>query len=63
MLSLCQHGYEALLERELTAAGLAVGLAAVGLGLLMPRSASASAIAAERTSSPPAIAIQVTDGD
>ena len=24
MLSLCQHGYEALLERELTAAGLAV---------------------------------------
>src|SRR6478736_9042066 len=53
MLSLCQHGYEALLERELTEAGLAVtekgsgwalaaegdpaGLAFPGLTLLAPR--------------------------
>ena len=33
MLSLCQHGYEALLERELTGAGLAVAEKGVGWAL------------------------------
>ncbi len=33
MLSLCQHGYEALLERELTAAGLAVTEKGLGWAL------------------------------
>ena len=37
MLSLCQHGYEALLERELTDAGLAVTEKGPGWALAVGR--------------------------